>query len=150
MSRYDTALSATFGVPPTPKQQVVQYPSNPPSTTPTPDAEDDDEFDDISSNIEELLTKASDAVESLSDIAKAEESPRAFEVLNTMLTTMAALNMQLIEVQERKAKLKKLRSEVGEATSQQSPQTINNNVVFVGTTQELQQMIRQRLNGNQT
>ena len=152
MSKYDTAMSTAFGVPigePTlqkselvvssqePKRmEVIQYDQN------------SGEFDDVRDNLTEILGKAETALETLTSLAVSEESPRAFEVLNTMLNTMADINMKLIEVEERKAKLKKLRDTGHDVDQSGNTTTVNNNVVFVGTTKDLQDQIRQRLNGN--
>lgn len=151
MSKIDNALSSVFSVDTIPQSsQVVEYkppevtPYQPPSST----NEDDSEFEEVKENIEELINKGATALESLTDIAVAEESPRAFEVLNTMLGTLSDLSMKLVELEERKVKLKKLRREMsGESSEIQEsgPHTVNNSIVFVGTTDDLHDQIAKRL-----
>ena len=142
MNKFDTALSNSFGIDVVTPNEVVEYKE--------PNEEDsklDDDIDSVRSNLYSLLEKGESALEDLTEIAKAEESPRAFEVLNSMLNTMSDISMKLIEIEERKAKLKKIKNE--NSGTSDSPTTVNNNsVVFVGTTQELQEQIKKRLSGN--
>jgi len=142
MNKFDTALSNSFGIDVVTPNEVVEY------KEPTEEnSQLDDDIDSVRSNLYSLLEKGESALEDLTEIAKAEESPRAFEVLNSMLNTMSDISMKLIEIEERKAKLKKIKNENSNASD--SPTTVNNNsVVFVGTTQELQEQIKKRLSGN--
>ncbi len=143
MSKIDFALSETFEISPAVKQSgnIVEHRSQQ-----IPD-EIDEDIDAVRSNLYSLLEKGETAIEDLTEIAKAEESPRAFEVLNSMLNTMSDISMKLIEIEERKTKLKKLRSESNNQTEESTRTTVNNSVVFVGTTQELQEQIKNRLSG---
>lgn len=150
MSKIDNALSTVFGIdtiPQSSQANVVEY--NPPAATPyvAPELPPEDEFDEVKENIETLIDKGTTALESLTDIAVAEESPRAFEVLNTMLGTISDLSMKLVELEERKAKLKKLRKEISNPSdeSDNTPHTVNNSIVFVGTTDDLHDQIAKRL-----
>lgn len=142
MNKFDTALSNSFGIDVVTPNEVVEY------KEPTEEnSQLDDDIDSVRSNLYSLLEKGESALEDLTEIAKAEESPRAFEVLNSMLNTMSDISMKLIEIEERKAKLKKIKNE--NSGTSDSPTTVNNNsVVFVGTTQELQEQIKKRLSGN--
>lgn len=151
MSKIDNALSGVFSVDTIPQSSsVVEYkpPEVVPYKEPVTNQEDDSEFDEVKESIEALIDKGSTALESLTDIAVAEESPRAFEVLNTMLGTLSDLSMKLVELEERKVKLKKLRRELsGESSEIQEsgPHTVNNSIVFVGTTDDLHDQIAKRL-----
>lgn len=144
MSKIDNALSTVFGVETIPASSpVVEYKDPKPPAVIEPDP--DDEFDGVRSNIEGLIEKGETALESLTDIAVAEESPRAFEVLNTMISTLSDLSMKLVELEERKVKLKKLRQDVsGESTDVNQPTTVNNSIVFVGTTDDLHDQIAKK------
>ncbi len=144
MSKIDTSLSTVFGVEAIPPSAgpVVEY-----KEPKTPSTDPEDEFDGVRSNIEGLIEKGETALESLTDIAVSEESPRAFEVLNTMISTLSDLSMKLVELEERKVKLKKLRQDAATAVDPESgqPSTVNNSIVFVGTTSELHEQIAKRL-----
>jgi hypothetical protein len=145
MSKIDTALSNTFQISPIAenKNQLVSY-----EEREIDSSNIDDDIDAVRSNLYSLLEKGETALEDLTEIAKAEESPRAFEVLNSMLNTMSDISMKLLEIEERKIKMKKMRTDSSQQSDATNPTTVNNNVVFVGTTQELQNQIKSRLSGN--
>lgn len=143
MPKFDEALSESFDLIPVKTNDVVLYDDK----KQIPDSIEED-IESVRENLYNLLEKGENALEDLSEIAKAEESPRAFEVLNSMLNTMSDISMKIIEIEERKAKIKKMNAEVNKGDSESSPTTVNNNsVVFVGTTQELQEQIKNRLSG---
>lgn len=101
----------------------------------------DSDADAVRDTLYNLLKKGEEAFEDLKRIAVAEESPRSFEVLNSMLGQLSDIAVKLMDVHEKKSKIKKA------ATPQEQPGainngTVNNNTVFVGTTADLQQMIK--------
>ena len=88
-----------------------------------------------------LLKSGEESFDDLSKIARAEESPRAFEVLNSYLSNLSAISMQLIDLHEKKSKIKN--SKPKEETQQAiNNGTVNNNTVFVGTTADLQDALK--------
>lgn len=100
--------------------------------------------DAIRATLFNLLQTGKDSFEDLHRIAVAEESPRAFEVLNSMLGNLSDIAVKLLDVHEKKAKIKKAEATSGDG----QPAAINNGVVnnntavFVGTTTDLQDMIK--------
>jgi hypothetical protein len=88
----------------------------------------------------DALSKSQQAVEDMMAIAQQSQHPKAYEVLNAAIKTMADISMGLADLQ-----LKKQRLEKGNQSST-SPegQTVNN--LFVGSTAELQQMIENMRN----
>lgn len=101
----------------------------------------DTDADAVRDTLYNLLKKGEKAFEDLKRIAVAEESPRSFEVLNSMLGQLSDIAVKLMDVHEKKSKIKK------SAAPQEQPGainngTVNNNTVFVGTTADLQQMIK--------
>jgi Terminase DNA packaging enzyme len=142
MTRIDTALSEAFGIPDTEREEHL------PAVIQQPPVESNDDLDaDISfvrGKLESLINKGESAVEMLTDIARAEESPRSFEVLNAMLTTLSDLSMQFISLHEKKAKIVKTR-----ATQTTSSVPVNNttnttNIAFVGSSSDLDVLLEQR------
>lgn len=106
----------------------------------------DSDADTVRDTLYDLLKQGKESFEDLHRIAVAEESPRAFEVLNSMLSNLSDIAVKLLDVHEKKAKIKKVDSK--DAGSSDGTQAINNgvvnnNTVFVGTTTDLQDMIRQ-------
>jgi hypothetical protein len=91
-----------------------------------------------------LITKGTNALEDLTDIARTEESPRAYEVVNAMIATIADTSLKMLEIEERQLKIQKLKRDLAKDT-QPGNQVINgdvNNTVVIGTTAEILKMIR--------
>lgn len=97
---------------------------------------DDSEF--ARRNIRDMIDVGSKALENAYEVATQSESPRAYEVLSTMLKTMADMNAQLLDIHAKQRQITK--------RTEEKPQgNVTNNVAFVGTTNELNQLIMERL-----
>jgi hypothetical protein len=91
--------------------------------------------------IKELITGSSESLDNLKTFAGDLESPRGYEVLATMMNTIGNLSKDLIEIQKGRKDVRK--SRVKKETITTIPganQPVN---VFVGTTQELQNRIKE-------
>lgn len=140
MTRIDTSLSDTFGIPNIERSEIV----------PVVRDEIVESVDDLDADVafvrgklESLINKGESAVEMLTDIARAEESPRSFEVLNTMLSTLSDLSMQFIALHEKKAKI------INSRTTKNQQPTLNTttnttNIAFVGSSSDLDILLEQR------
>jgi hypothetical protein len=85
-----------------------------------------------------LIDKGNNAVENLTDLAKESESPRAYEVLATMMKTIADTTKDLYDLQK---KTKDLHKE--DKARPQDDQRINvEKAVFVGSTAELLKKVK--------
>lgn len=139
------SLAETFDV----EDVVDTSRPNVPAVVETPKPEGntvDSDADTVRDTLYDLLKQGKESFEDLHRIAVAEESPRAFEVLNSMLSNLSDIAVKLLDVHEKKAKIKKVDAkEAGaqEATPAINNGVVNNNTVFVGTTTDLQDMIRQ-------
>ena len=89
----------------------------------------------------DLINKGNAAVESLTDLAKESESPRAYEVLATMMRTIADTTKDLYDLQKKTKDLK------GEDKRDQPNVTVEK-AVFVGTTAELLQKMKEKKDEN--
>ena len=69
------------------------------------------------------------------EIAKQSEHPRAFEVVNQLMKTMADTQKDLLELKQREQKIN--------GTENKSPSNVTN-ALFVGSTNELQKMIKDK------
>lgn len=144
MSKIDQSLSEVFGVEPLynkqeqtnialskQSQEVV-----PVSTTSSDDEDLDMDIAMIRNNIHTLIRSGQEAFESVIHIAKAEERISAFEVGNSYLSNLAAINMQLLSLHEKKKKIKEQPKD-----KPTGGQIVNNggttNIAFVGTTKEM-------------
>jgi hypothetical protein len=91
-------------------------------------------------NIKSMLDVGNKALENAYDVAVQSESPRAYEVLSTMLKTMADINSQLLDIHEKKKRVLKQPEKI------ETPGSVTNNVAFIGTTSELNRLIMERMN----
>jgi hypothetical protein len=95
----------------------------------------DSDFELARHNIRAILDKGNYALDELISVASQSQHPRAYEVLSTMIKTLADTNKDLLTI----AKTKK---ELDGDTQTQQTKTINNNL-FVGSTSELQKLLKQ-------
>ena len=97
---------------------------------------DDDVIDDYQyarENLKGIIESAQQSIDDLSSIASTSESPRAYEVLSTLMKTIVDANKDLLELQR---KVKLLKEDSGR------PKNVTN-ALFVGSTSELQKLIKQ-------
>ena len=86
----------------------------------------------------ELINKGNNALEGITDLAKESESPRAYEVLATLMKTVADTTKDLYDLQK---KTKDLMKE--DKSRPQDEQRINvEKAVFVGSTAELLKKVK--------
>jgi hypothetical protein len=99
------------------------------------------DFEKARSNIHAMIESGADAMFKLSQIAESSQHPRAFEVLAKLMDTMLAANKDLMELQTKIRTINAADSPINEQAK-----TINNNL-FVGSTAELQKVIKEMKNG---
>lgn len=92
-------------------------------------------------NLYDIIENGSHALHELVEIAKSSEHPRAFEVVASLMKTLTDANKDLLEVQ---AKVKKLKQEDGVPSG---PNNVTN-ALFVGSTAELQNMLKDNLDSD--
>jgi Terminase DNA packaging enzyme len=129
MKKLNENLSEIFDVEPI---EITQKPSREVVTVSSGnDVDDDTNF--ARENIKQLIDKGNKSFEELSTVANQSESPRAYEVLATMMKNLADMNKDLLELQKRKRELQ----------PKESTQNLNiDKAVFVGSTAELVKMIK--------
>lgn len=95
----------------------------------------DDDFEYARGNMIAAIEKGQEALTGILDVAGMSQHPRAYEVAATLVKAVSEANKDLLELQKRRRDL------TGE--SPQTPTTVNNNL-FVGSTAELQQLIKKQ------
>lgn len=95
----------------------------------------DNDFEYARQTYHDILAKGSSALDDMMEVARSTEHPRAFEVLSTMMKTLADVNGNLLDLHKKKKDIR--------VKSQQSlPSTpVTNNNLFVGSTSDLQRML---------
>jgi hypothetical protein len=101
----------------------------------------DTDVDKARDGLYDALEKSQLAVEDMISIAQQSQHPKAYEVLNAAIKTLADISMGLADLQLKKQRLNKGNTQPGAEGG------VTNNL-FVGSTAELQQMLEDIKNGN--
>ena len=127
-TRIDEILEITSLVPssemkPEPASRVI----------PQKNGKDDDiDYNYARENYYNLIERNQDAVEEMLEIAKQSEHPRAFEVVGQLIKSGLDANKELMALHKTKKEL----------SVERGTQTLVNNAVFVGSTAELQKLLK--------
>ena len=84
-------------------------------------------------NFYNLVERGNDAIEGILELAKESEHPRTYEVAGNLIKQVAEVTEKLGDLQEKMKKLKEV--------PDHAPKNVTN-ALFVGSTAELQKMIR--------
>ena len=103
----------------------------------------DNDFQYARENLYDIIEKGRDAMEELLEIAKAEESPRAFEVFGQLLKNMTDSQETLMDLHQKKQKLEN----AGERQEVTQAQNITN-ALFVGSTADLLKLVKKETKEN--
>lgn len=106
-----------------PKKQIV---------VPKDTSEADRDYKYARDNFYHVIEKGTQALEDLLDVASQSQHPRAYEVLATTMKTLIDANKDLVELSRKKNEEQAPKSEGAKVT----------NNLFVGSTAELQQIMR--------
>ena len=87
-------------------------------------------------NLYSLIEKGQEAINGIMELAGEGGSPRAYEVAGQLIKSVADTTDKLIDLQK---KLKDVEEEV----DKKGPSSVTNNAVFVGSTSELQKLLKQ-------
>ena len=135
MKDADDILNEVLGVSePTPKEVVVSEPVPRPS----------DKLDDVDAdykyqrdNFYNLIEKGQNAIEGILNVAKESDHPRGYEVAGNLIKQVAEVTEKLGDLQEKMKKLKEVPNS--------APKNVTN-ALFVGSTAELQKMLKGKNN----
>ena len=135
MKDADDILNEVLGVSePTPKEVVVSEPVPRPS----------DELDDVDAdykyqrdNFYNLIEKGQNAIEGILNVAKESAHPRGYDVAGNLIKQVAEVTEKLGDLQEKMKKLKEVPNS--------APKNVTN-ALFVGSTAELQKMLKGKNN----
>ena len=89
-------------------------------------------------NFYNLVEKGTDAIEGILEIAKESEHPRTYEVAGNLIKQVAEVTEKLGDLQEKMKKLKEVPNN--------APKSVTN-ALYVGSTAELQKMLKGKKNG---
>jgi len=100
------------------------------------------DYDVSRAQLHSLLMKGQEAVDGILDVARASDHPRAYEVAGQLIKNVADTADKLIDLQK---KMKELDAD----EKKSGPSTVNN-TMFVGSTAELQKMLKKQKEINNT
>ena len=102
---------------------------------PQPNEENEDDFKYSRENLYHIIERGQDALSGILQVAQETDHPRAYEVAGQLLKTNAENTEKLVNLQTTKKKLRDI---------EQPQRVTNNNTLFVGSTKELQQIIKNK------
>lgn len=135
-------LSQVFDVEPVQSEVITRSGQVVLPETKTQDEKIDQDYEKTRSNLHNLLQQGQDALYHALEVAKASEHPRAFEVVGNLMNQLADINEKLLKLHERKQKLDAPLESKGEGKT-----VTNNNAIFVGSTTELNKLIKNMATG---
>ena len=92
-------------------------------------------------NLYSLIEKGQEALDSIMEVAQEGQQPRAFEVVSQLIKNVADTTDKLVDLQQ---KMKVLKAE-----DSRGPSTVNN-ALFVGSTAELQKLLKKQSDPKKT
>jgi len=98
----------------------------------------DNDFEYARGNLYQVIEHGSNALAELLEVANQSQHPRAYEVVANLVKTLSDANMTLLDLTKKK-------QDVNNDAGGRSPNTVNNNL-FVGSTGELQKLIKKNIN----
>ena len=118
---FNSKFSEVLDIDP-PNQEVLE---------PSINNEVEDDYDYARKNLRDLIDSGMSDLNTVMDIARQSESPRAFEVATNLLKTLTDTNKDLLELAKKKKDL----------TQEKETKNVTN-ALFVGSTADLQKMIQ--------
>jgi len=144
MSDINSKLSEEFDLP-IDNSSIMKQIMEPKEIVPVnPQSDLEKDYTDIRRNIKNIISKGSEAIDGILNLASETESPRAYEVLSQMIKTVSDANKDLLEIH------KKMKEIEGVNPQNQSASTITNNSIFVGSTADLQNVLRGKMKEMET
>ena len=139
----DSKISDALGI----TQNIVEEIIDPKPLIPRPqqaltadtgrDADIDVDYQYSRENFYNLIERGQDAITGILDLAKESEHPRTYEVAGQLIKTVSEVTERLADLQQKMQFLKEV--------PDKAPQNVTN-ALFIGSTAELQQLMKQEKN----
>lgn len=141
MSNFEKNMSEIFDVPAklveVQKTEVVPYS---PTDKSSLESDLDQDYEESRKTYKELVQKGNDAIDHLLAIATDTEHPRAFEVVATLIKNTAEANEKLLTMQKAVRDMKNIK---------QNNSGMNvDKAIFIGSTKELNKLLKAQKNGD--
>ena len=130
MENLDQHLDEVLGIIDNPKKEISKVEH----VTPVVNGHDEDaDFQYARENLYNLIERGQDGLEELLEIAKQSEHPRAFEVVQQTIGQLTTTNKELLNLHKTKKDIK----------AEKGPTNVTN-ALFVGSTAELQKLLKEK------
>ena len=93
------------------------------------------DFGEVRENIKEVIDYSKNAIDGILKVASESDSPRAYEVVSQLLKTATEANKDLLDIHKQMKTLEE----------DEQVRNVTNNAFFVGSTKELQDLVRKQL-----
>lgn len=129
-------IANSLGIdPPKPNNEIVRVEAEIVDSTKTYETKDaDSDYTEVRRNLKCIIEKSQEAIEGIIELAQDSQQPRAYEVVAQLIQSSLEANNKLMDLHRRMKDIKK--QEPGKTTN------VTNNSIYVGSTAELQKMIR--------
>jgi len=137
MSTFD-GLNDVFGTEPT---EIQKYENDKPTLKKSETHDVRQDYETTRAQLHNLVMKGQEAVDGILDVARSSDHPRAYEVAGQLIKNVGDVADKLIDLQK---KMKDLDAEEKKITQNTT------NALFVGSTAELQKLLKQQKDINST
>jgi uncharacterized protein YaaN involved in tellurite resistance len=138
MSTFD-GLNDVFGTEPA---EIQKHVNEKPQLKKSETEDVRQDYETTRAQLHNLVMKGQEAVDGILDVARASDHPRAYEVAGQLIKNVGDVADKLIDLQK---KMKELDAD----EKKSSPSTVNN-TMFIGSTADLQKMLKQQKEINKT
>jgi hypothetical protein len=138
MSTFD-GLNDAFGAEPA---EIQKHVNEKPQLKKSETEDVKQDYETTRAQLHNLVMKGQEAVDGILDVARASDHPRAYEVAGQLIKNVADTADKLIDLQK---KMKELDAD----EKKSGPSTVNN-TMFIGSTAELQKMLKKQKEINNT
>lgn len=133
MGNIDDNIANSLGIEPT--KEITHTPVSVPAVVREYDKRDSDkDYAEVRTNLKCIIEKSQEAIEGIIELAQDSQQPRAYEVVAQLIQSSLEANTKLMDLHRRMKDINRV--EQGKSTS------ITNNSIYVGSTAELQKLIR--------
>ena len=138
MSTFD-GLNDVFGTEPA---EIQKHVNEKPQLKKSETEDVKQDYETTRAQLHNLVMKGQEAVDGILDVARASDHPRAYEVAGQLIKNVGDVADKLIDLQK---KMKELDAD----EKKSSPSTVNN-TMFIGSTADLQKMLKHQKEINKT
>lgn len=136
MNSVDVNIANSLGIEPSKEIIAVDVVENAAPTKEYMPNDADKDYTEVRRNLKCIIEKSQEAIEGIIELAQDSQQPRAYEVVAQLIQSSLEANNKLMDLHRRMKDIKK--EDKGKTTN------VTNNSIYVGSTADLQKMIREQ------